>query len=572
MLVSSGSPVHGMDGGPLDAGRVDAGGSDAGPDPDRDGIDSIADNCPSAVNPTQADLDGDGIGDACDNCLMVANVDQVDGDRNKIGDACEGIARDSDGDGVDDSVDVCAAVANPGQEDRDREGLGDACDNCPTIANINQRDMDGDGFGDPCQDLYPDGDQDGRRDYVDNCRLVANPGQEDGDVDGIGDACDNCPLQKNPGQVDGDHDGIGDSCDGELAEGASCATASTQANPLKPNLYVLIDRSLSMGPRPSGTDPPTRMDILKQALTQLAGTAQAPGALVNNFNLGVGAFPGPDGACTAQALPEQLLPMAERTPADAATAFLASFVGMQVAGSTPTDTALAQVHMLELYNFAGDVAATRSRAVVLITDGEPKDCALGGASLLDQTVDQANWFGAQNVPLFLIGFDGVNAAAMQRIADAGDPAPGTNPWYAVSNPDSIVNALNRIITRTASCTLPIAMSSGAPVDPDIVLVSRVEADGAQRTSVPPDPAVGYTLDLGTTLTLHGESCTGLQDALATDTSARVEVTLGCACVPVAEVCGDNLDNDCDGLVDEDCIPGNQCGVDAPEETCVLPVM
>jgi hypothetical protein len=571
-LVSSRSPVTGLDGGPVVVVPVDARSADAGSDPDRDGVESAADNCPGAFNPAQPDRDGDAIGDACDNCLMAANPDQSDRDGNKVGDACEGVARDRDGDGVDDSVDDCADVANPGQEDRDREGFGDACDNCPTLANLNQLDKDGDGFGDICQDLYPDGDGDGVRDYVDNCRALANAGQQDGDGDRVGDACDNCPALANPSQQDGDHDSIGDSCDDELAEGASCADGSTQANPLKPNLYVLLDRSLSMGPKPGGTDPPTRIDTLKNALGTLSGTDQAPGALVNNFNLGAGAFPAANGSCGADMLPEQLLPMAERTPAEAATAFVASYTGLQVAGSTPTDVALSRVRMLKLYEFAGDPSPARSKAVVLITDGEPNDCGFGNTSRLDQTVAEAGLLAAEGVPVFLLGFDGVNAAAMQRIADAGDPAPGTNPWYAVSNPDSIVNALARIITRTASCALPIDMAAAAPIDSAIVRVTLMEADGAKRTTLSPDPQEGYTIDNGTTLTLHGASCAGLQAALATDTSARVEVRLGCACVPTSEVCGDNLDNDCDGLVDEDCIPGDQCGVDAPVENCVVQVM
>lgn len=566
-LSSAISPSDGVDGGLHDAGGTVAH-PDAGPlDEDGDGVPDARDNCAHAVNPTQADGDGDGIGDACDNCVALSNRDQTDRNGNKIGDACEDTARDSDHDGVDDRVDNCPQVPNPKQEDQDRDAFGDACDNCPTIANVNQRDTDMDGLGDTCAALLPDHDGDGVRDYKDNCPTVPNPDQADRDKDGLGDACDNCPDLANPGQVDGDKDGIGDACDPELADGASCAGGTTAANPLKPNLYFLLDRSLSMGPLPGGGPPPTRVDRLKAALNTLTGTAQTPGVLVQNFNVGAGAFPAANGSCTGDMLPEQLLNMAERPAADAAAAFLNAYTNLTVAGYTPTDVALARVLELGLYNFMDDAFPARSKAVVLITDGVPNDCTTGDANRLDQTVAQAGTLAAAGVPVFLLGFEGVNVADMQRIADAGDPAPGTNPWYSVSDSASIVQALNSIVTRTASCSLPLTDSGLGMRDPSVLTVKLVQPGAAKETAVQAGDTDGYTLENGDTVTLHGAACSDLQSALSSDAAAHVEVKVGCVCVPSMELCGDNLDNDCDGKVDEDCTPSNMCGVDAPPQDC-----
>ena len=217
-------------------------------DDDLDGDDTANkdDNCPETGNPGQENLDADGLGDACDddddgdgaadgidNCPMTANPGQVDTDNDGIGDACE---KDLDGDLVPDLQDNCIALFNPGQEDCDGNGLGDACqadddgdgvadalDNCLCLANPGQGDQDEDGLGDEC-DFDVDGD--GIHNGLDNCPAQFNPAQFDLDGDGEGDDCDvdqdgdgvlndfdNCPLAPNLGQSDLDGDGMGDPCD-----------------------------------------------------------------------------------------------------------------------------------------------------------------------------------------------------------------------------------------------------------------------------------------------------------------------------------------------------------------------
>lgn len=566
-LVSANTPSQtAPDGGMVD-GSLTA-------DGDHDGHMDGRDNCMVAANPDQADRDRDGIGDACDNCLEVANHDQTDSDRDGVGDVCApdgSVApKDTDGDGIDDRADRCPKVADPGQQDRDRDRHGDACDNCPTLANYSQADGDSDGLGDVCARRLPDRDGDGKRDHVDNCREIPNPEQSDVDADGVGDACDNCAMQANESQFDGDRDGVGDRCDDQLGELAICARGTTQANPLKPNLYFLLDRSRSMlDPSvPMGQGVPSRLDALKSGLSVLAGTAQAPGAVVQSFNVGIGAFPTAGSSCAADMLPEQLLTMAERPAADASTAFVGAFTNMQPAGFTPTDVALARVRELGLYNLAGDMAVGRSKAVVLITDGVPNDCVrVNEPSRINETIAEAGNLAMVGVPVFVLGFQGVNPEAMQNIANAGDPAPGVNTWYSVSDTMSIVNALNSIITRTASCTFPLTDTGVGTRDRDNLQVELVRAGGTMRTAVASDATNGYSLDAQGQLTLHGSACTDLQTALATDPTSLVEVRVGCSCVGGAEICFDDIDNDCDGRVDEDCVPGNECGVDAPPEDC-----
>ena len=66
----------------------------------------------------------------------------------------------------------------------------------------------------------------------------------------------------------------------------------------------------------------------------------------------------------------------------------------------------------------------------------------------------------------------------------------------------------------------------------------------------------------------GNACNNLRSTVQTDATARVEVELGCACVASAEVCGDGKDNDCDGMIDENCPPPpTTCGTNASAADC-----
>lgn len=573
-----------------EAGAGTGGGPDAGPDPDEDcgectpspgdddgdSVPNDMDNCPAVINVTQKDSDLDGAGDACDNCPAAANYDQADSDGDGVGDACPP-GEDDDGDGVSNDDDNCANASNIDQADTDYDGVGDACDNCPFYGNADQADADGDGVGDVCsgpQASDPDGDGVGNED---NCPNADNPGQADADDDGVGDPCDNCPNVKNPFQQDQDGDGTGDHCEQDFVlpqTAPVCASGSSASVRLAANIYVLMDLSGSMNWDADGDQPQNGESSRWEFVT--SGLDAISDELAMGANVGIGAFPAtcnsPNGSngcddavsvCHEDRLPEPLLP----TQSGRSGAVIRdAYAGISPRGYTPTSTALREVRRLRSYEVAGDMyAAQRASAVVLITDGEPNSannsCNTTGA--LNATVTAAGELAAAGVPVYVIGIPGVNGSSMQDIAEAGNPDDPNAQWYQADDAAALTSALRSIASSTIGCTLAVSASMANNTDWDRSTVVMYVDDADQVV-----PRSQWQLNLGTptTLELTGAACDSLKAEAKAGKSVSVDVRVGCAqTCGDTEICGDNADNDCDGLIDEDC--GQTCICSFEFEDC-----
>src|SRR5262249_29492935 len=107
--------------------------------------------------------------------------------------------------------------------------------------------------------------------------------------------------------------------------------------------------------------------------------------------------------------------------------FKSSYASISEGGGTPTNLALSRTRTQQLYNLPGvDPEPSRSKAVVLITDGSPNDCVGTAADRIEHTVVEAQKPGALGVPVYVLGFTGVNADIMAAIAYAGDAATAAN--------------------------------------------------------------------------------------------------------------------------------------------------
>ncbi|MCA9664273.1 MAG: VWA domain-containing protein [Myxococcales bacterium] len=352
------------------------------------------------------------------------------------------------------------------------------------------------GPGDPptYEDPLEDDDGDGVANGVDNCWAVANADQLDTDDDGRGDACDNCPKQANPLQLDADGNGVGDACEA-VPPGETCGGQELAYTRVAPNVMVVLDRSGSM----------RQNNKMPQAKTALDGLADGLG---DKLRLGVAVFPGDNTSCGA---PTQKLVLGDHP----AAAIKASYAQTNPSGSTPMALALETVRTKNWLTDTGDPQdATRSRAVVLITDGQP-NCNSTNADV----VAQAKMLHNDGTSVYVVGFgDGVNPGNLDAVAKAGgtgNPGDPAHDYYQANDSTSLNAALQSISAQVASCTLKL---DSAPPDANRIYV-LLDDKGLER-----DAQDGWRYDAGTnTIVISGVPCNSIKGSQ----TPKLKVVFGC---------------------------------------------
>ncbi len=371
---------------------------------------------------------------------------------------------------------------------------------------------------------YAENDADGIADRLDNCPFDANPDQRDSDQDGIGNACDNCPEVSNTPQTDSTGDGVGDACTATPV-GEICGRQEVTFAVLKPNIYILLDKSGSMGEWGSCRDPdatgcangcPNQQCVLERCCTQRtrpwpidqakSGLDAVADALSTKVRFGFGAYPLPvtEQSCDST----ELISLGDHSVAE----LKAAWAPIEPAGGTPTGNSLYTIRADGRLSDPTDPQdAGRARAVILITDGDPNAC-----EDIHPSVREAQALADQDTPVYVVGFrSGADEQVLNAIAAAGgtdNPNDATKRFYTAENTDELVTVINDISSEIVSCSYTL---NPKPEDTNKIWV-KLNDTFLPREGYSYEPTTG-------TLQLSGDTC----DQLKGTSGAEIEIVLGC---------------------------------------------
>ncbi|MEO6954830.1 MAG: VWA domain-containing protein, partial [Polyangia bacterium] len=274
-----------------------------------------------------------------------------------------------------------------------------------------------------------------------------------------------------------------------------CGGQQFSVTRVQPNVFLVIDRSGSMGDPISDSSNTSKWNDMKGAVS----------ALVTGFDsqirLGMSLF-NSDGDCGAGKVDTALGPMNGAT-------IDAELTATQPGGNTPTAATLAAIA-----TGANLSDPTRDNIVVLATDGLPNCGDTDVAGKIDALYNMT-----PSVKTYVIGVgDGTSSDPdlLNSWAVAGhtDRSGGTKYYQSNSSAD-LQTAFQTIAGGIVSCTFAL---SSTPPDPTQLYVYL------NQTPVAADPTNGFSYsDSPAQITLNGSAC----DTLKNDSTQKLGVVYGC---------------------------------------------
>ena len=271
---------------------------------------------------------------------------------------------------------------------------------------------------------------------------------------------------------------VKDSAAGQGGDGTdSCAGVSNEAEPVPIDLFIMMDRSVSMGNLIPGTSM-TRWEALQGAVRQFAENTNG-----DDIRAGIGFFGitgGNDDVidCNVANYSKAVVDIGDL--ATVGPDLVAAMTDMAPGGLTPAGPALTGA--LEYAAAWAKDHVGRATAVVLVSDGYPTQCQPQSITDLAMLAKTAH-LNAPYVRTYAIGLGGdVN---LDAIALAG----GTHAAFKVDEGDigaSFVNALHNVANTKIACeyALPPPSDGSQALDTSEVSVTYTTAGDASTEEIP----------------------------------------------------------------------------------------
>lgn len=307
-----------------------------------------------------------------------------------------------------------------------------------------------------------------------------------------------------------------------------CFTSSQPVGEIPIDLYFMMDKSSSMNMFDRG-QPVSRWTAVSQAMKAFINSPKSEG-----LSAGLAFFPradpGGNPLCSAA---DYAFPIVPIGVLPAVVPAITAGIGAQVLGSgTPTTPALQGAHIYA----RSRSQVGRHAAVVIVTDGQPRQCASTIASTAAAATSAAG--GNPSIKTYVLGV-GPSLRELNAIAEAG----GTGRAYLVESGGEaeLTAALDAIRTSALSCAYLIPEKGRETADKVPARVStRVGRDGGS-TSVDQvadlaacaggsgwyyerPPRTGNSAEeTPTRVTLCPSSC----DSLVKTSGSHLDVVVGC---------------------------------------------
>lgn len=260
-------------------------------------------------------------------------------------------------------------------------------------------------------------------------------------------------------------------------QGGACTGVSMGAEPVPIDLFIMMDRSVSMGNTVPGTNM-TRWDALQQAVQDFADSTTG-----SDIRAGIGFFGitgGSDDVIDCNVGNYSKPTVAIDTLDKSGPAIIAAMADMVPGGLTPSGPALTGA-----LDYAASWAKDhpgRATGVVLVTDGYPTQCQPLAVSDLATIAEQA-YQNTPSVRTYVIGLDG--DFNLDAIALSG----GTHSAFKVdegSITSSFTTALQNVSNTQLACeyALPAPPDGSEKLDFTRVQVTYTPAGNAATEEIP----------------------------------------------------------------------------------------